>query len=135
MLSPEDLERAVGFLDERFGVDVLWLFGSEALGRARPDSDVDLAGLFRRRPSGLERFNAAVDLGTLLGRDVDLIDLDGVSPILVRQVLQTGRLLADRVPARRHALFSKTVSLYDDLKILRREAERLLFERVAHGRS
>jgi uncharacterized protein len=135
MLSPEDLERAVGFLDERFGVDVLWLFGSEALGRARPDSDVDLAGLFRRRPSGLERFHAAVDLGTLLGRDVDLIDLDGVSPILVRQVLQTGRLLADRVPARRHALFSKTVSLYDDLKILRREAERLLLERVAHGRS
>lgn len=31
MLSPEDLERAVGFLDERCGVDVLWLFGSEAL--------------------------------------------------------------------------------------------------------
>ncbi len=135
MLSPDDLERAVDFLDERFGVDVLWLFGSEAQDRARPDSDVDLAGLFRRRPSHLDRFRAAVDLGTLLGRDVDLIDLDGVTPILVRQVLQTGRLLADREPARRHALFSKTVSLYEDLKILRRDAERALFERVAHGRS
>jgi predicted nucleotidyltransferase len=135
MLTPEDLQRAVDLLDERFGVDVLWLYGSEAQGRARPDSDVDLGALFRRRPTGLERFDAAVDLGNLLGRDVDLVDLDGVSPVLVRQVLKTGRLVADRDPKRRHALFSKTVSMYDDLKIQRREAEQALFERVARGRS
>lgn len=55
MLSPADLARAVDLLDERFGVDALWLFGSEAQGRARPDSDVDLAGLFRRRPTASPR--------------------------------------------------------------------------------
>ena len=135
MLSPEDLQRAVDFLDQRFGVDVLWVYGSEAQDRARPDSDVDLGALFRRRPTSLERFDAAIDLGNLLGRDVDLVDLDSVSPVLVRQVLQTGRLVADREPRRRHALFSKTVSQYEDLKIQRREAERALFARVVRGRS
>lgn len=134
MLTPDDLERAVDLLEERFGVNVLWLFGSEAQGRARPDSDIDLAALFRRRPTGLEQLEAAADLSVLLGRDIDLIDLDGASPILARQVLKTGRLIADREPRRRHAFFSKTVSLYDDLKIQRREIEQALFARVLHGR-
>lgn len=135
MLTDADLEQVVGLLEKRFGLDTLWLFGSEAQGKTRPDSDVDLAALFRRRPNALEVFEAQAELAELLHREVDLVDLDRASPILGMQVLRHGRLLIDHDPRRRHAFFSRTISMYDDIKIIRREAERRLFERFAGGRS
>jgi len=63
------------------------------------------------------------------------VDLDQASPILGMQVLKRGGLLVDRDPKRRLAFFTRTVSLYDDVKILRHEAERSLFERVRRGTS
>lgn len=134
MVRPGDLERAVDWLDGRFGLSTLWLFGSEARGKAGPESDLDLAALFLRPPSPFERLAAAADLGEVLGREVDLIDLDSAPPILAMQVLRHGRLLVDRNPSRRAAFFSRALSLYEDLKIVRRGAERALFARVAHGR-
>lgn len=135
MATDSDLQKVLGFLEARFGLDTLWLFGSEAQGKARPDSDVDLAALFRRRPTILELLEAQADLEQLLHREVDLVDLDQASPILGMQVLRHGRLLVDQNPKRRHAFFSRTISMYDDIKIIRREAERRLFERFAGGRS
>jgi predicted nucleotidyltransferase len=133
MITPEDLQKAVDILDRRFGLDSLWLFGSEAQGTARPDSDVDLAALFKGNPTPVEVFEAQVELAEILGRDVDLVNLDRVSPILARQVLRHGRLVIDRSPKRRYAFFSRTISMYEDVKIQRREAERKLLERFGGG--
>jgi predicted nucleotidyltransferase len=133
MAIDADLQRAVNVLEERFGLDTLWLFGSEAQGTTRPDSDLDLAALFRRRPTGLEVLEAQADLEQLLHREVDLVDLDRASPILCMQVLRYGRLVIDRNPKRRHAFFSRTISMYEDVKIVRRDAERRLLARVASG--
>lgn len=135
MLAEEDLQRAVEYLDRKFGLDVLWLYGSEAAGTARLDSDVDLGALFQRRPAGLEILEARADLSEILRREVDLVDLDRASPILGMQVLKYGRRVADRNPKHRHAFFSRTVSMYEDLKIQRREIEKALFERMSGARS
>jgi hypothetical protein len=94
-----------------------------------------LAALFCRSPAPLEIFDARMDLAEILQRDVDLVDLDQASPILGMQVLRHGNLLADRNPRRRHAFFSRTISMYEDVKIVRREAERALYTRVGSGRS
>lgn len=134
MPAAPDLDLAAERLERRFGLDALWLFGSRAIGAARADSDLDLAALFRRRPPPLELLEAQAELGTELGVEVDLIDLDGASPILAMQVLRQGRLLVDRDPRHRTAFIVRTVSMYEDLKIVRREAEQALFRRVAHGR-
>lgn len=133
MVTRDDIERITAFLDERFGLDTLWLYGSEAQDKARPDSDVDLAVLFRRRPQMLELFDAQSDLAEILHRDVDLVDLDQASPVLGMQVLKHGRLLLDRNPERRYAAFSRILNLYEDLKILRRETDRALFQRMGSG--
>jgi uncharacterized protein len=134
MLATALLERAVTRLDERFGLDTLWLFGSEARGTATSDSDVDLAGLFRSAPSPSELLDARAEVGALLGRTVDLVDLDRASPILVMQVLRHGTLLLDRKPSRRTRLVAAAPGKYEDLLIVRREGERLLLERVRGGR-
>lgn len=87
-------------LDQRWGVDAAWLFGSQVRG-ARTDSDIDLAVLFRGRPDGAELLDARADLAALVGRQVDLVDLDLASPIIAHQAIKTGRLVADHVPRRR----------------------------------
>jgi predicted nucleotidyltransferase len=134
MLDSAILDRAILWLDERFGLDALWLFGSEVRGAATTDSDLDLAALFRCAPAPSELLEARAELGTLLGRTVDLVDLDWASPILVMQVLRHGRLLLDQNPSRRVRLVAAAPGKYEDLRLVRREGERLLLERVRGGR-
>jgi len=127
------LAAAVSLLEGRFPLSAVWLFGSQARGESRDDSDVDLAALFSS-PVPVESLLAArLDLGKLLGREVDLIDLRRASPILGRQVVRDGRLLLDRDTADRHVFAMLLPSRYVDLKISRAAAERALVE-VVHDR-
>ena len=130
MLSTEQLAHAASLLEGRFRLSALWLFGSEATGQTRPDSDVDLAALFSRPVDPEQLFTARLDLETLLGRSVDLVDLRKASAILGRQAVQGGRLLLDRDPVDRHVFSMLLPSRYVDLKISRREAEHALIEAV-----
>lgn len=134
-LDPMQLGRAIEILDDRFGLDALWLFGSHAVGRAGADSDVDLAALFRRRSSPIDLLDAQQDLAELLSCEVDLVDLDRASPVLAMQVLRHGKLLLDRNPRRRIDFVARAPGRYEDVIITRREAERALLERVRSGRA
>ncbi len=91
MLDQPTLDRVVTLLDERFGLEALFVFGSEAEGTGHRGSDLDLAALLRRRPDALELLDAQTALEAIVGRDVDLVDLAAASPILARQVLRHGR--------------------------------------------
>jgi hypothetical protein len=122
-------------LDRLAGLDALWLFGSEATGRATSRSDVDLAALFARRPSPLALVAAREGLQEILGRAVDLVDLERASPVLAMQALRHGRLVVDRNPTHRVRFTAALPGRYEDVAILRRPAERLLLARLAHGRT
>jgi predicted nucleotidyltransferase len=122
------------FLEERFDLDALWEFGSRAEDRARADSDLDLAALFARSPSAAELLDARERLASLVGIDVDLVDLERASPVLAMQVLRKGRLLVDNHPYHRIHFTAGAPLRYEDLKIMRREAERAVLERVRTAR-
>jgi predicted nucleotidyltransferase len=135
MESVDDIvRRAIALLEERVGIDALWLFGSRAVGAANQDSDIDLAVLLRQPVPPLELLEARSELSAELGCDVDVIDLDRASPILVMQVLRNGRLLLDRSPERRLTLTAHAPGWYEDVRIVRREAELALRERMHRGR-
>jgi predicted nucleotidyltransferase len=134
MLSEAAIDRIVALLDGRFGLDALFVFGSEAAGTPRRDSDVDLAALLRCRPDGLELLDAQTALGRS-GRDVDLVDLGAASPILARQVLQHGRCLFGAGASALASFEAILPSRYEDLKRVRAEAENALVQRMSHGRS
>lgn len=133
--SREQVDRVVDRLEHRFGLDALWLFGSGTRGAYTASSDVDLAALFRRSPEPDDLLVMAAELEGVCGRQVDLVDLDRASPILVMQVLRTGRLLADVRPARRQRLIAAAPGRYEDLVIVRRPIERAILERARYGRS
>lgn len=74
----------------------VYLCGSEGRGTAGPDSDVDLAVLYAKRPpSTLDSLHLALeaDLERLLGRSIEVVVLNTASADLAHRVLRDGRLL------------------------------------------
>gem|GEM_PF-146965 len=70
-----------------------YLFGSFAVGNNSEDSDIDiLVELDHTKPIGLEFVGMWQDLQKLLGRKVDLVTLDGVSPF-IRPHVESQKLL------------------------------------------
>lgn len=130
VIDPAKLDEAARRLDERFGLAALWLFGSEAQGQSRRDSDIDLAALFCRRVCPNDLQDARTDLAALFGRDVDLVDLSRASPALGMQVLRHGKLIADACPSIRIDFQMLLPSRYEDLRIVRAPVERALKERL-----
>ncbi len=88
-LSEKEALRAVVSLLRSMGASRVFVFGSFARGELRPDSDVDMA------VSGLPPrayFSAVSKASDMLGRPVDLLDLDQETP-LVRHLLRSGELV------------------------------------------
>jgi uncharacterized protein len=99
----------------------LYRFGSQAKGRARPDSDVDLAVLASHPIPALRRFELAQELAAQLHRDVDLLDLRTAPTVMRMQVISTGECLAAPNEAARREFEMYTYSDYARLNEERRD--------------
>jgi uncharacterized protein len=82
-------------------IAAVYVFGSTATGRARRDSDLDLAIVSKKTISGRERLTLEADLSNRLGRDVDLVVFGQATPLLQHQILKYGRLICENDPAER----------------------------------
>ena len=88
LIDPNALVATANLL-RSMGATQVYLFGSATKGGLRPDSDVEVAvtGL----PSEVY-FSAMSKASNLLGRPVDLVDLDDPTP-LVDYLLDSGELV------------------------------------------
>src|SRR5436305_31525 len=81
-------------------VQVAYLFGSLATGRARPGSDVDIAILLADASDSLAVFERRLRLMETAERfakgDVDLVILNHASPVLQHEVLRTRHVIYER---------------------------------------
>ncbi len=125
-MTRPDIEREARALAEREGLAAVFLFGSWARGRQRPDSDVDLALLGTAALDPLALFDWAAGLESILGRPVDLVDLRSASPILARQVLRHGSCVVRKDPRSVQEFIARTLTDYEDLKRARAPVERAL---------
>ncbi|WP_375138714.1 type VII toxin-antitoxin system MntA family adenylyltransferase antitoxin [Pectobacterium polaris] len=66
----------------------MYLFGSQATGNARADSDVDIAILATRALNPVERWELSHQLAKTVDHDVDLIDLLQASTVLKMESVQ-----------------------------------------------
>lgn len=123
------LATAIAQITEALTPAAVVLYGSRAKGREGTSSDYDLAVLVAGRVPGWEETKQLQSaLEATLGSSVDLVILDGASPILAMQALREGRLIDCRDPQALENFTVRTLTDYADLKIIRREAERRLME-------
>jgi predicted nucleotidyltransferase len=119
-VDPKEVARVVEeIFPEALGV---WIYGSFADGSARADSDIDVA-ILAERPleSGWEDLDRRGDLTLRLGRDVDLVDLRKVPPLLRFEVFSSGVRIAARNPLACDFFETAAVSGYQRLNVERRE--------------
>jgi predicted nucleotidyltransferase len=121
MLSPSEIERRLRELlaEAPASYQAAYLFGSQARGNAREDSDVDV-GFWRSAPSAPtlddQPYLYADELGATLGKQVELVELNKASPDLVHEVLSQGTILLDRDPEARIAHEVRARRDYLDLR-------------------
>jgi uncharacterized protein len=81
------LREQLTFLEEKYQVESLGVFGSYVRGSQRDDSDLDLLVTFREPPSLLKYIELENYLSDLLGVKVDLVLKDGLKPRIGARVL------------------------------------------------
>ena len=87
-------DKALAAVCDRYGIAELKIFGSRAIGTARPDSDIDVLYVLRPgRKLGWEIEQLADELSGLLGHHVDLVSLRALHPQLKPTVLAEARPL------------------------------------------
>lgn len=106
------------------------LFGSAASDRLSPNSDIDI-GIAAQRPLPLERkLELFAALARALPREVDLVDLQEVSGLILQQALCTGVLLKSTPPVyaalMKRMWFNQADMMPNTKMILQKQAERFV---------
>src|SRR5690554_5114497 len=114
-----NLSSLTKYIQNHTRVSAAWLFGSVATGKDREGSDVDLAILFVPNLSKQERFDMrlfiASELSSLVGRDVDIVDMQAAPLFLQHQVRKNGQLLVEKDHAYRVNYVVRSQRDYFDL--------------------
>jgi uncharacterized protein len=77
---------------ERNDIEFCAVFGSFARGEATKDSDIDLLVRFSK-PKGFDWVDAALEIEDALGRKVDLVTENSLSPYIRENVLKNSEVL------------------------------------------
>jgi uncharacterized protein len=116
-----DLGDAVDLLRARVpGLVLVVLYGSQARGEARADSDVDLALLADAPIDRWEMLELQAAMASRIGAEVDLVDLMAADDVLRVQVVAHGRTLFERSAAERARFEMHAMSRYAHLNEERR---------------
>jgi uncharacterized protein len=116
-----DLAGAVDLLRARVpGLVLVVLFGSQARGDAREDSDVDVALLTDTPIDRWELLELQAAVASRIGVDVDLIDLMTADDVLRVQVIDHGDTLFERTATERARFEMQALSRYAHLNEERR---------------
>ena len=136
--QPIDLQPLREALAAQPAVRLAVLFGSAAKGRQVARSDLDLA--VRLAPDSADtRRTAALAAGWAIGREIDLVEIDG-APLLLRfQIACDGQVLVEREPGAWTRFKARAMIDWWDWVFTARMMQaiylRRLCEKVVHGRA
>ena len=75
----------------RGDLKAVYVFGSSITEFATTQSDIDIAVICRFKVERLNLWDIGQEIAVVLNRDVDLLDLRGVTTVVQMQVVSTGR--------------------------------------------
>lgn len=89
-------EKIKSYFENKKEVIAVYLFGSYAVGKEQPFSDVDVGILFDEMDKDLSfkrRSEYLIDLGRLLRKDIHPVILNSASEELLRQIFSKGKCI------------------------------------------
>jgi predicted nucleotidyltransferase len=137
-LDAQALGRLGDALDQD-GVVAVSLIGSQARGQVAPLSDVDLAVWHEPALDSAARLRLRLDLAAKAAKalgteEVDVVLLNGATPLFRHRAIRDGRRLVERDPKARVRFEARALLEYLDTKPLREELARGLRHRIEEGR-
>lgn len=93
-MNIEAIKPKIKEIAEKYNLDIVVLFGSQATGRTHSKSDVDIGVISRNK---FDILKLMVDMDKGFNRyDVTVVDLSRASPTLMRAIVVDGKLLYER---------------------------------------
>ena len=132
-----DLQKIKDYFKSRREVIAVYLFGSYAVGREQPFSDIDL-GIIINEPdkeNSLEKKNQyIVELGRLLRKDIHPVILNNAGEELLKQVFSKGKCLLVR-DVRKHAHIKTAMFVkMAEFDYYRKQFQKSLIKNIMEGR-
>ena len=135
----EELNKAelTAYLSKQEDIIAAYLFGSQATGRQRSESDLDIAVLLKEDYSAVRldrRLKMADEMSLLAGIETDVVILNDAPCVLTHQILKTGRLLHERDRGARMDFEVMAGKIYADLGPSRRFFREALLREIRENR-
>lgn len=133
MLTP-DIQVKVAEVARKYDLSLVLLFGSQATGNTHKESDVDIAYLSEAPLSLGDESKLVVDLIQIFRSEVvDLTSIRGASPLLLREIVRTGKVLFERTPSLFTSLYAYALRIYEEAQPLFELRSAFLKKRIFHG--
>ena len=110
--------KEIGEIAQKYGLDLVVLFGSQTRGDSHAHSDIDVAYLARVSLPLMDEARLALDLAPVLGGVIDLVDLKKAPPLLSYNVFQNGQLLYEQISGLFSDFFVRAVRIYQETRPL-----------------
>ncbi|MFZ3130964.1 MAG: nucleotidyltransferase domain-containing protein [Desulfosporosinus sp.] len=112
VLNSTQIETIVHTLNKLIDPWIIILFGSYAKGRARKESDIDIAFLTDQKVDEHQSFCIAQELAESIGKNIDCVNLHLASIVFRVQVIGHGKVLYCKDETRRKYYFLRTFKEY-----------------------
>jgi predicted nucleotidyltransferase len=126
-LEEGQLQRLRGLLGSHSELSFALLFGSMATGEAGPASDIDIAVAGREVATDA----LAAEVSLALGRETDVVRVEGATIPLLEQLLRDGVVIVENVAGSAAAWRSRTLAMLETDRPWYRRMSRAFLERVA----
>jgi predicted nucleotidyltransferase len=121
------LKNKIAGVARKHGLSCIVLFGSRATGKTHALSDTDIAFMADRDVDYREQFEIQSDFGDALNiGNLELVNMRRVSPLLMRQIADKGKLLYEDRRGRFVGFRILSFKLYVETAPLRRMRENYL---------
>ena len=127
-------EKNINELVQKYGIKLLYVFGSYAKGSNNKNSDIDIAVLVNDNYKPMYKLNMIGDLTSIFKRDdIDLVILNGASPVLRHQVIKYGKIIYEESLEEKVIFEAKVLSVYMDMEPFRRTQMEFINERLSEN--
>ena len=118
-MNIEAIKPKIAKIAEKYGMDLVVLFGSQATGQTHEESDIDIAYLGGKNISFDEEIAADSDLIEAFKRDdVQLVNLKKAPPLLMKEIVDHAIILYEREKSIFDSIFILAQRMFDEAKVL-----------------